>query len=140
MKPQAILCDLDGTLANLNGRLPYGESQATCEEDLLREDVRDMVQEYADRGLTIILMSGRFRRYTEHTVRWLEKHNIPWDELFLREDDDMRGDEVIKRELYEDYIEPFYDIITAIDDRNKIIRLWRSLGISVIDVGNGVEF
>lgn len=139
-KRTAIIVDMDGTLADLNGRLPYGEAQADCEQDLVRAEVKGMVEAYAEQGLTIIILSGRFRRYEDHTARWLEAHNIPWNELMLRADDDLRSDDIIKREMYEDYIEPFNNVIAVIDDRSNVIRMWRSLGLNVIDVGDGTEF
>ncbi len=59
--PRAILCDLDGTLALLNGRNPFDAS--TCDADLLNEPVANVLRNYKQLGFTIILLSGREDRY-----------------------------------------------------------------------------
>lgn len=137
-KPYAIVVDLDGTLANLNGRLPYGDAQKDCENDLLRQEVLDQVKQFT--LMKRLIVSGRFDTYKEQTERWLKKHNIHYDGLFMREANDTRGDQIIKREIYEQHIEPFYKVVRVFDDRPKVIRMWRELGLDVVDVGNGVEF
>jgi|SRR6478609_5844165 len=143
-KPNALIVDLDGTLANLNGRLPYGDAQANCGNDLLREDVLDMVRdergESEDDDPFVLIVSGRFDTYADQTAAWLEKHGVEWDELFMRRADDQRADQLIKQEIYEDFIEPFFNVVRVYDDRPKVIRMWRELGLDVVDVGSGVEF
>lgn len=46
--PKALLCDLDGTLALLNGRSPYDAS--TCDQDLLNLPVAGIVRAYQALG------------------------------------------------------------------------------------------
>ena len=72
--PLAIICDLDGTLAHLNGRSPYDAS--TCLDDILNTPVAHIVQTYAGIGVAIILVSGREARFRRPTEQWLEKHGI----------------------------------------------------------------
>lgn len=140
-KTPAIICDLDGTLADMNGRKPYGTAQAECEADLLREETFQILTSLAhDLGAAILIVSGRFDTYLTQTANWLHKHDIPYDEIWLRPASDTREDEVIKREIYENDIEPYYNVVRVIDDRAKVIRMWRSLGLEVIDVGDGTEF
>lgn len=137
-KMPAIICDMDGTLADIKHRSPW--DQHLCEVDGLEQHVKDMVTEYGNAGFWIIIVSGRFKQHTQRTINWLQKHNVPFDYLFLREDKDQRPDEVIKREIYETYIEPYYHVVKVIDDRPKVIRMWKELGLDVVDVGDGHEF
>lgn len=147
VRPRAIICDLDGTLCNLarsNGerRKPYGEAQADCINDGLREDVLEQIDEYlaTDSSAFLLLVSGRFDTYLSQTKQWLRENYIAYDALFLRSAEDMREDQVIKRELYEQEIAPYYDVVLVFDDRPKVIRMWQELGLNVVDVGDGVEF
>ena len=52
----AIICDIDGTLANLNGRNPYDAS--TCINDLIHKHIVDIVKLEDSVNSKIILVSG----------------------------------------------------------------------------------
>ena len=134
---EAFIVDLDGTLAELNGRSPYDAS--TCDQDLVREHVADVVNALAVQH-KIILMSGREDKYREPTERWLTLHAIPYNALHMRATGDTRKDVIVKRELYEQLVEPHYYVIGVFDDRPQVIRGWEALGLPVFNVGNGVEF
>lgn len=137
---KAVICDLDGTLALLTTRKPYGEDQGRCEEDTLCTTVSDILKAMFASGYHIVLVSGRFDTYEQQTEKWLQKYSIPYSGLFLRRANDQRSDDIIKEELYREHIEPFYDVQFVIDDRPKVIRMWKALGFKVLDMGNGVEF
>ena len=121
--PKAILCDLDGTLALMNGRNPFDAS--SCENDLPNSPVVNLVKQYANAGFKIILLSGRVDRYMAQTKKWLEKYGIPYDDLFMRKDGDNRKDAIIKRELFESNIEKRYTVEVVLDDRNQVVNMWR---------------
>jgi predicted kinase len=121
--PKAIICDLDGTLALLNGRNPFDAS--TCDEDLPNTPVMNMVKNYHQIGYKIILASGREDTFKPQTLQWLEQQEINYDALFMRKGGDFRKDAIIKREIYEKYIEGKYFIELVLDDRNQVVDLWR---------------
>ena len=137
--PTAIVCDLDGTLALLNGRDPY--NAATCSQDLLNAPVAGIVQLYAALGVTILFTSGREDRYREQTIYWLRDHGFDTVDshcfLFMRDNGDNRRDAVVKREIYEREIRGKYNVLFALDDRNRIVELWRSLGLVCLQVADG---
>lgn len=136
-KPWAYIFDLDGTLADLNGRSPYDAS--TCENDLPREHVCDFARELWGEYF-VILMSGREDKYREQTMRWLSSNDIRYEGLYMRATGDVRKDSIIKRELFEEHVEPRFFVRGVFDDRPQVIRMWESLGLPVFNVGNGVEF
>jgi len=133
--PDAILCDIDGTLALLNGRNPY--NAAECENDIVNEPVSDIVGTYYKNGYTVILASGRSEEHREQTERWLAKHAIPYHALFMRPLKDSRQDAIIKREIYEQHIQGKYSIKFVLDDRVQVVGLWRSLGLTCLQVAEG---
>ncbi|WP_262916270.1 MULTISPECIES: phosphatase domain-containing protein [Flavobacterium] len=122
--PKAIICDLDGTLALMNGRNPFDASK--CDEDLLNEPVANILKNYKNIGHTIILLSGREDKYKEPTLRFLEKYNIEYDHLFMRKSKDSRKDSVIKTELFDTEIRNKYFIEFVLDDRNQVVDMWRN--------------
>lgn len=130
--PDVVLCDLDGTLALLNGRNPYDAS--LCEDDVVNEVVRSIL---AQCGAYIILVSGRGEQHRPQTERWLTKHTIVYSQLFMRKEGDSRKDAVVKHEIYQQHIEGKYNIKYVLDDRISVVTLWRSLGLTVLQVADG---
>ncbi len=121
--PRAILCDLDGTLALLNGRDPYDASG--CEADLLNTPVANVLRNYKQQGYQVILVSGREATYREPTLRFLEQHGIAYDLLLMRAAGDSRKDAVIKRELFNRELAGKYYIEFVLDDRDQVVQMWR---------------
>ncbi|MBX3164319.1 MAG: AAA family ATPase [Bacteroidetes bacterium] len=121
--PKAIICDLDGTLALLNGRNPYDASQA--DKDLLNAPVANILKNYYQSGYKILLVSGRENSYETQTKVFLEKYHIPYNALFMRKANDYRKDSVIKKEIFESEINEKYFIEFVLDDRNQVVDLWR---------------
>lgn len=121
--PKAIICDLDGTLALLNGRDPFNAEG--CENDLLNEPVANTVKTYAGLGYKILLFSGRKQMHQPPTERWLAKYNIPYDVLALRGNEDNRKDAIIKREIFEANAAGKYQIEFVLDDRDQVVNMWR---------------
>lgn len=137
--PDALIVDLDGTLALMNGRNPYDAS--TCENDLVNEPVADIVREFASNGFTILLTSGRSAKHQEQTERWLHAHSFrePYGtyHLFMRKEGDSRRDNIVKREIYEQHIQGKWNIRFVLDDRTQIVRVWRELGLTCLQVAEG---
>ena len=132
---KAVICDLDGTLALLNGRNPYDAS--TCEQDLLNKPVSVLVEALQCHGYKIIFVSGRFDTHRKETEQWLKNHNIKYHKLFMRQADDKRRDSIIKRELYEKEIKPNYNVEIVLDDRNQVVAMWRETGLTCLQVAEG---
>ena len=142
MKHNAVIFDLDGTLRDVNGRIPYGVTvKDECINDLPIEPIIDLTRLYYHyRNTKVLIVSGCMEDARIVTMQWLNKHGVEWHELFMRPLRDYRPDEILKAEIFHRDIKPRYDVIMAYDDRPKIVRMWRSLGIKVADVGKGEEF
>lgn len=121
--PKAIICDLDGTLAIIKDRSPFDGSK--CEGDAPNAPVVNLVKQYRELGYKIILLSGRQGQYQPQTERWLKKHDITYDALWMRAVKDNRKDSVIKKELFENHIANQYYIEFVLDDRDQVVDLWR---------------
>jgi len=128
--PHAIICDLDGTLALLNGRSPYDAS--TCENDILNSVVASLIKDKL-----VLLVSGREDKYREQTINFLGKHQINYEKLMMRETGDFRKDSIIKKEMFDTQIRGFYNIDFVLDDRNQVVEMWRQLGLTCLQVAEG---
>ena len=122
---ECVIFDLDGTFAFLGDRSPYDASRA--EQDEVNQAVH-FVYEAIRRGkpeTAVLLVSGREDRWRAETERWLERHGIIADALFMRRAGDRRKDTVVKREIYERHIADQYTVRVVFDDRDQVVRLWR---------------
>ena len=121
--PKALICDLDGTLALINNRNPFDAS--ACADDELNTPVANTLRVFAKEGYKILLVSGREERFREQTITFLQKHDIPYHQLWMRQSKDYRKDSIIKSELFEAEIKNKYFIEFVLDDRDQVVELWR---------------
>ena len=136
--PGAIICDLDGTLAWMQGRSPYDGTKV--DKDEIDPQLRDLLILLRHMGFTLLFVSGRegTEECREKTQKWLENHFDNHDfKLFMRKEKDYRSDEIIKKELYDTYIKNKYYIAAVFDDRNKVVDMWRKEGLLCCQVAEG---
>lgn len=123
----AVLCDIDGTLAHMNGkRGPFEWNKVDVDDiDLAIAHILDGIKQidYA----SVIILSGRDSDCRKITEEWLEHNCIDYDHLYMREKGDMRDDTIVKSELYENNIRGKYNVLCVIDDRPKMIRMWNDV-------------
>lgn len=137
-RPHAIICDLDGTLALLGERSPYDASRAL--EDTLNDPIGNILEVYAHQTfieVKIIFVSGREEKHRPQTEAWLKKHKISYEVLYLRPTGDRRPDNIIKKEIYETNIKPKFDVLFVLDDRDKVVKMWREEGLTCLQVAYG---
>jgi predicted kinase len=134
--PQAIICDIDGTLA-LHNRDPYNFE--ALDTDVPNPPIERILRWANDRinGPKVLLVTGRDARFREATERWLDEHGIAYDGLFMRGASDQRRDDIIKQEIYEQHIKGCYRIFCVFDDRDRVVAFWRSLGVTCLQVADG---
>lgn len=134
--PNAVVVDLDGTLAHMTTRGPYDESR-------VGEDDYDEVVGETVRGLSIrmnadiIVVSGRTDKCEPQTVDWMMRHEFPYSHLFMRKHGDQRPDYIVKNEIYDASIIPYNNILAVFDDRDQVVRHLRARGITVFQVAPG---
>lgn len=135
--PRAILVDIDGTLAHIpeGGRSPYDGTRV--HEDIFDETVASIVARYRDWGGYVILMSGRKSEYREVTEKWLGHHRFDYDYFYMRADGDDRNDAIVKDELFEKYIAGKFNVDFVLDDRNRVVDMWRAKGLKCLQVAPG---
>lgn len=143
-KPQAVIFDIDGTLANVHQyRWAYLEPQtritphkdmAAFHRESVNADPNHWVAEdaagWAAGGVVVIAATARKAMWRHQTALWLALHEIPTDRLYMRHDNDNRKDTEVKRDMLHAMRREF-DIIHAYDDNPAIAELWESYGISV---------
>jgi hypothetical protein len=146
------LIDIDGTIADLSHRLAWirGVDEGgkkvppdwdnffdAMDKDQPIWPVVYMVQTLRIR-YNICYLTGRPVSHREITLKWLQSNSLPLGMLVMRATGDYRPDYVVKKELYEKIVIPFLgkaDIV--IEDRDQVVEMWRSLGITCLQPCKG---
>lgn len=134
--PAAVLVDVDGTVALMNGRSPYDESRV--HEDLPNAPVITAVRAMHAAGHEVVFCSGRSEQCRTATEKWLADHvAVAYAALYMRPAGDVRKDAVVKTEIFDRHIRDAYRVVCVFDDRRQVVEAWRGLGLTVFQVAPG---
>ena len=164
---KTIIFDLDGTLANIdsrrdismkpNGKLDwdiFAAPNSILALDKPNAPVIKMAQMFKADGFKIVIFSGRNDRGFDATVQWLNDFKVPFDLLVMRPDKfkdkswpiadgnpatpDMRfmPDEILKKKMLDTFVD-INDVFLVVDDRDKVVKMWRDLGLNTFQVAPG---
>ena len=118
------------------GRNPYDLTRVLADKP--NDPLVDLLRVLSG-SIDIIFFSGRegTKQCREDTAKWINDNiNIPY-QLYMRKEKDYRPDEVIKEELYNEIIKDNYYCVTIFDDRNRVIKKWREMGLLACQVYEG---
>lgn len=164
VKNKIIICDLDGTIANIEHRLHYLKGPKKdwdsffemCYYDKPYKDVIHILETITYDPEKTYFFSGRSAKYWMHTVDWLETHvdfceagfNFQ-GQLFMRKEGDFRDDVEVKREMIKNLqirkwnrseatfpLEQVTpdDVLCILDDRQGVVDMWRQEGFRCLQV------
>ena len=144
-KPLCVVVDIDGTVANNDHRQHHVQKKpkkwhlfnATMHLDTAHQDVVDLVK-YLQKDFPIVFCSGRGEEEREVTEKWLREVAgfETWAALHMRGAGDHRDDSIIKSELLDIILETF-QVWFALDDRQRVVEMWRARGIRCLQVAPG---
>ncbi len=155
-KPSAIICDLDGTLCNVDHRLhfvrrPQGERKdwKGFFDNILGDSVNkwcaDILTTMSKKHL-IVYCSGRPDDRRRDTVQWLKENDLFNFEnggpnydfyLYMRPRNDSRDDSIVKEIILDFEILTRFTPYFMIDDRKRVFEMWRSRGFTCLACANG---
>lgn len=148
-KPSAIICDLDGTLCNIEHRRHHvrrTDGQKKNWMAFMDGIPNDTIHEWCDtilnacrfQGKKIVLASGRSDQERVATEDWLVKHNVFYDKLLMRKTGDSRRDDIVKEIILDFEILTRYTPYFMIDDRQQVVDMWRKRSFVCLqcDVGD----
>lgn len=136
----AIIVDIDGTLADHDGRSPYDWKSVGQDKPI--DPVCDLVRLLVPH-FHILFFSGRDGSCREETWKWLQDNVIGGYEkfchLYMRPAGDKRKDDIIKSELFDTHAQGKWYVQFVIDDRKQVKRMWNQRGLFVFDVNQTDE-
>jgi predicted kinase len=133
--PDAYIVDIDGTVAQMNGRGPFDWKKV--KDDLPKQDVIDIIRALNNAGNNIIMVSGRDGSCKKDTEEWLNDNGIGYIHFYIRPAGDSRKDTLIKEEIYHKHIKGKYNVKGVFDDRDQVVHMWRHYGLTVMQVNYG---
>ena len=156
MNKKIVIFDLDGTLAIIDkrrikaGKTTDGKKTKKFNWDVFNDPsnialdepnvpVIKMAQLFAEDGFLIVIFSGRTDK-TEHATRaWLTRNRVPFHTLAMRPHKTMNfvPDEVLKKHMLDNALFNIDDVFLVVDDRQKVVDMWRDLGLTVFQVAPG---
>ena len=113
-----------------------------------------MAQLFAEDGFKIVIFSGRSDRSFLTTKSWLTRNRVPFHQLVMRPDKfkdkswpvadgnpatpDMRfmPDEILKKKMLDTFVDKD-DVFLTVDDRQKVVDMWRDNGLTCVQVAPG---
>ena len=159
------ICDVDGTLMNVEKRASYAKKHKKDSDKIMDWDIfldpkimlefdtpnvdvcnvinalrlqpEDQVYETEILKNRIIITSARNERHRDVTMKQLELAGVEYDAMYLRNDGDFRPDDIVKAELLDWIMADGYMPTVAFDDRNQVVKKWRELGIHCYQVREG---
>ena len=148
MSKDLIVCDLDGTLCDIEHRthwvqVPSGVRKnwdaffSEVPNDTPNQAVLDLLYRMSDYS-KVIFCSGRPERCRADTVEWLEKHYFIEGhyKLYMRKDGDFRRDDIVKEEILNEHIDKDR-VLFVLDDRDQVVDMWRRNGLTCFQVAEG---
>ena len=148
MKPLYIF-DLDGTLALTEHRAHLVRCEnpnwkaffAACVDDQPNIPVINTLHALLNSGAEIQIWTGRSSEVMAQTQQWLMNHigDAAEDvQLLMRIEGDYTPDEKLKS-LWFDELRDFDKrrLVAVFDDRQKVVDMWRSMGVACFQVAAG---
>lgn len=135
-KKDTVLCDLDGTLADLTARLHYVQNRPANWDAFFKECVNDkpnvwcveLLKAMKAQGYKVVVVSARSQVVEKESREWLDKVGLPDVELVLvRPPRDSTPDQILKKQWVESYGKE--RVLFVVDDRQKVVDAWRAEGL-----------
>lgn len=142
IRPNAIICDVDGTLCDVRSvrhhvEGPPGSTKFKRNFDRFHKEsagcpafpqVVGLLQRAYGAGYAVVIVTAREAKWFDLTSQWLSEQGVEYDALLMRPRSDFRPDTVIKVEIARQIWERYYPRL-AIDDRLDIVKVWRQARI-----------
>lgn len=144
VKEHAIICDLDGTLCNVDHRLHNVKNVNKNWKaffDGIKHDAHNFwclsLLEALQYKYPLVFASGRPDDHEEVTRFWLETRNMPTEHLYMRKRGDYRKDDIAKEIILDFEILTRFRPLFFIDDRQQVVDLWRRRGFVALQCAKG---
>ena len=145
-----VIFDLDGTLALIEKRRALSTKNnqkldwdvffdpKNIELDVPNNPVIKALDSFKKNGYLIYIMSGRLDTTRVATIKWLKKHKIVYDRLWMR-GNSSKEKYISDVELKQNWLRSVgaENVLCVFDDRAKLVEMWRKNGLTCFQVDEG---
>jgi hypothetical protein len=140
----AVVFDLDGVLADAAGRQhflerPYRDWEAffdACTDDPLIDEVAALLG-VIDDSHQVILLTARPIRVQPNTLVWLERFDLRWDLLIMRDFGDYGASRDFKRRSVGELRRFGFDLRLAFEDDRRNVHMFHTEGVPCVYIHSG---
>lgn len=125
---KTVICDLDNTLVDLNGR-DYRD-YARIPFDMLDENLAGVVNALKALGYAVEFLTGREEQSRFETQAWLKRHGYT-EPVWMRSNGDTRTNDEYKRSMLQTHLSD-REIALAIDDNPLALGVYKEFGIPTL--------
>jgi phosphoglycolate phosphatase-like HAD superfamily hydrolase len=141
---RAVVFDLDGVLSDAASRQHYIEAGRrdwnaffdACGDDPLIEEVGRLLL-LLDPTVQIILLTGRPLRVQPQTLAWLQRYQLRWDLLIMRDYGDYSAAREFKRWTVHDLRQHGFSLELAFEDDRRNLEMFRHEGVPCVYIHSG---
>lgn len=144
MGQPCIIVDMDGTLSDPSHRLHHIKQKPKnwkafadgAKDDPPNKPILSLVLRLQESS-RIVVCSGRHDEYDNDTRLWLRRYGVRFESLYMRQRSDYRADDVVKEQLLEQIYRDGWDPWLVIDDRQRVVDMWRRNGLTCLQCAPG---
>lgn len=141
---RAVVFDVDGVLSDAASRQHFLEPGRrdwegffdACGDDPLIEEVATLLA-LLDPALQIVLLTGRPVRVQPQTRSWLERFDLRWDLLIMRDYGDYTAAREFKRQTVGRLRSRGFDLRLAFEDDRRNLEMFREEGVTSVYIHSG---
>jgi hypothetical protein len=139
-----VVFDMDGVLSDASTRQHYLEHprrdwesffRACGEDELVSEVVR--LLELLDPALKIVLLTARPMRVQAQTLGWLDRYQLRWDLLVMRDFGDYLASRHYKQDTVAELRQYGFDLQLAFEDDRRNVDMFHAEGVPCVYIHSG---
>jgi hypothetical protein len=140
----AVVFDMDGVLSDASRRQhyldrPFRDWEAffhACGDDELIAEVARLL-DVLDPELGVVLLTARPMRVQPQTLAWLQRYELRWDLLIMRDYGDYEASRVFKQRSVGELRRYGFDLLLAFEDDVRNVDMFHAEGIPCIYIHSG---
>jgi len=139
-----VVFDMDGVLSDATDRQHFLEQPRrdwrgffdACGDDALIDEVARLL-ELLDPSLTVVLLTARPLRVRPNTLAWLDRYQLRWDLLIMRDQGDYQSSPSFKRATVAELRAHSFELRLAFEDDRRNVEMFRGEGVPCVYIHSG---